>query len=271
MSVMHQDGFDIAYKSKIESDLLIINQCDKDGYEEITVNGFLWRMIYTTERGLSKSRNMALKNARGEICLLADDDEVFSGGYATAVVNAFNEVKNADVLVFNLNRTNVRKKRVYYKIKKVKKAPWYRGYNSPMIAFKLNNIYDKISFNERFGSGTEWGGGEDILFLESVRKNYMKIYEYPFVIATIDYSKGSNWFSGFNEKYFYNLGAYDYFYYGKRVFLRELRCLYDAIYRTRSDKRLSIRNKLKWIHRGMKGFKNNVTYKEFLAERDKNE
>ena len=214
---------------------------------------------------------MALKNARGEICLLADDDETFSDGYATAVVNAFNEVKNADVLVFNLNRINVEGRGAYYRIKKIKKAPWYRGYGSPMIAFKSAKICDKISFNERFGSGTEWGGGEDGLFLKSIRKNNLKIYEYPFEIATIDYGDGSNWFHGFDEKYFYNQGAYGYFYYGRRVILRELRCLYDAIYRTRSDKRLSIRNKLKWIHRGMKGFKNNVTYKEFLAERDKNE
>ena len=74
MSAMHQENFDIAYRSKVDSDLLIINQCDKDDYTEIEVNGHIWRMISTTERGLSKSRNMALKNAKGDICLLADDD-----------------------------------------------------------------------------------------------------------------------------------------------------------------------------------------------------
>lgn len=54
MSVMHQQGFDIAYKTGIKSDLLIINQCDKEEYQEIVVDGHLWRMISTTERGLSK-------------------------------------------------------------------------------------------------------------------------------------------------------------------------------------------------------------------------
>ena len=63
MSCMHQDGFDIAYRTKIDSDVLIVNQCDKDAYEEITVNGHTWRMIYTTERGLARSRNMALENS----------------------------------------------------------------------------------------------------------------------------------------------------------------------------------------------------------------
>ena len=34
MSVMHQASFDIAYKTGIRSDLLIINQCDKEDYQE---------------------------------------------------------------------------------------------------------------------------------------------------------------------------------------------------------------------------------------------
>ena len=61
MSAMHQTDFTLAYKSNVQSDLLIVNQCDKNDYSELTVGIHKWRMISTTERGLSKSRNMALK------------------------------------------------------------------------------------------------------------------------------------------------------------------------------------------------------------------
>lgn len=269
MSVMHQDSFALAYKAKINSDLLIINQCDHEGYEEIVVNGYLWRMISTTERGLSNSRNMAIKHARGEICVFADDDETFSEGYRKQVLNAYEKV-SSDVIIFNINRINTNKKRKYYKIKKIKKAAWYRSFGSPMISFRLKSVIGKsIEFNSNFGSGTEWGGGEDGLFIKSIRKNALKIYEYNFTIATIDYSNGSNWFHGFDERYFYNSGAYNYYFYGKRILLRTLRSFYDAFYRTRSDKNMNGFKKLKWMHLGKKGFKNNVTYKEFLVRRRK--
>ena len=106
MSVMHQDGFDIAYRTSIDSDLLIINQCDKDDYQEIIVNGHLWRMISTTERGLSKSRNMALKNIKGDICLLCDDDERLVNNYASKIEKAYVELPDAVAIVFNVKRIN---------------------------------------------------------------------------------------------------------------------------------------------------------------------
>lgn len=89
MSVMHQASFDIAYKTGIRSDLLIINQCDKEDYQELIIDGYLWRMISTTERGLSKSRNMALNHAKGDICLFCDDDETMSQGYVDTISKAF--------------------------------------------------------------------------------------------------------------------------------------------------------------------------------------
>ena len=106
MSVMHQDNFDIAYKTGIKSDLLIVNQCDRNDYTEINVEGYLWRMISTTERGLSKSRNMALKNARGDVCLFCDDDETMVTDYANIILNAFSKLDDATGVVFNLDRIN---------------------------------------------------------------------------------------------------------------------------------------------------------------------
>lgn len=42
-------------------DVLVVVQGDKDGYEEINQDNQTIRIIFSKERGLSKSRNLALK------------------------------------------------------------------------------------------------------------------------------------------------------------------------------------------------------------------
>lgn len=268
MSAMHQTDFSIAYASKINSDLLIVNQCDEDKYEEIAVGEYTWRMISTRERGLSKSRNMAIDNARGDICLFCDDDEELADGYADSILAAFRELPDATMIVFNVKRINYKMKKTYYTIGKIRKAPALRGYGSIQASFRLSDIQKKgLRLNENFGSGTPWGGGEDILFQDDIRKCHLKIYEYPTVIATIDYAGGSAWFDGYTEKYFYNLGAFCYHKFGWNIILRELRCLFTC-YRLRREKTLGVFKKLKWMHLGMRGFKKGVTYAEYIGDKN---
>ncbi len=263
MSAMHQSDFSLAYKSNIQSDLLIINQCDKDGYDEIEENGYLWRMISTTERGLSKSRNMAINNAKGDICLLCDDDETFFDGYKEGILSAYEEIGDADAVVFNLKRINYTMKKTYYKISSIRLAPKYRGYGSPMLSFRLNKILkNNIRMNETFGSGSQWGGGEEILFEQEIKEKGLKLYEHPFTISTIDYSSGDSWFNGYDEKYFYNLGAFIGFQFENKFILRTLRMLLSC-YRLRHEKKLSFLQKMKWMRIGMKQFKKGLPYAEY--------
>ena len=67
LSCMYQEDMGIAVRARVQSDLLIINQCNKNGIDEVTDGVHHIRMISSTERGLSKSRNMALENACGDI------------------------------------------------------------------------------------------------------------------------------------------------------------------------------------------------------------
>lgn len=269
MSVMHQQGFDIAYKTGIKSDLLIINQCDQEEYQEIVVDGHLWRMISTTERGLSKSRNMALKNTKGEICLLCDDDEKLVSDYVTKIEKAYDELSDAVAIVFNVKRINNKMRKRYYKIERIKKAPMYRGYQSGMLTFKSKYILEKnIHFNEKFGSGTPWGGGEEIIFERDIRKKCGSMYEYPAIISTIDYGFESQWMQGYNEKYFYNLGGYQQYLYKNNFLLKFLWRVYNC-YKLRKEKGLTPLQKMYWMYQGGKGIRKNVTYTEFL-DRQKN-
>jgi glycosyltransferase involved in cell wall biosynthesis len=93
ISCMHQDSFDIVERSNIHVSTLIINQCNANKYKENRAEASKHiRMISTIEKGLSKSRNMALNNATGEICLLCDDDEVFDDNLEEIILEAFKKI-----------------------------------------------------------------------------------------------------------------------------------------------------------------------------------
>lgn len=266
MSAMHQIDFSLGYKSKVDSDLLIVNQCDCEKEEEIWVNGHRWRMISTKERGLSKSRNMALRHAKGDICLLSDDDEEFSDGYAKSIIENYKKYPDASAIVFNVRRINYNMKKKYYRIQSERLAPKYRGYQSAMLTFRRDIIMDNhIYFDEKFGSGTSWGGGEEILFERDIRRNGLLLYENPFQVATLDYAGGSQWFKGYNERYFYNLGAFGYYSSGLKFTMSQLlSILYVCFYKLRKEKQLSPLKKMYWMCKGMKGIKNNTTYDELV-------
>lgn len=263
LSCMHQDDFQIAYKTKIDSDLLIINQCDKEGYQEQVVNGYLWRMISTTERGLSRSRNMAVDNARGGLCLFADNDEVFVEDYSSVIIEAFQNCQDAAMIAFNVRRINVPMKKSYYRIQKCKESS--RFFGAPMTAIRTDVIRENdIRFNIEFGSGSEWGGGEDSLFQRAIRECGLKIYEQPYEIATIDYSNESCWFHGYTEEYFYQQGAFAEYCKTPRM-KRELYAIYSSFIKLRKEKYLSPCQKIIWRHRGEEGWRKNVTYSQYVG------
>lgn len=99
ISCMYQNDFSIVKKSNIQSDAIIVNQTNIDKVEIKEYDFGIVKMISTTERGLSKSRNMALKNSTADFCVICDDDEVLTDNYVEMVEEAYNQT-NADVIVF---------------------------------------------------------------------------------------------------------------------------------------------------------------------------
>ena len=81
MSCMYQKDNALIEKSQITGDVVVINQCDQDGYVEYKTEKGVARIFSTTQRGLTKSRNMAIEKSNAEICLLCDDDEIFETEY----------------------------------------------------------------------------------------------------------------------------------------------------------------------------------------------
>lgn len=201
---MHEKDKKIITRANIKSDCVIINQCDETSREEISINinkTCLW--MNSTERGLSKSRNMAIQNSKADICLIADNDEIFDDDVEEKILRAYEELPQADVIVFDLHNKSTKLKNKIYKIKRLECL----RVCSLQISFKRKFIIDNdIQFDIKLGAGTGNGAGEENKFLLDAYDKGLKIYHCPINIATMIENE-STWFNGYDEEYFYKRGA----------------------------------------------------------------
>ena len=206
VSTMNQKNYDLLEKMNIQTDAIVVNQCDKSSIEDFKFRNNKIKWINTTDRGLSKSRNLALRYASADICLVADDDMVYRNGFETLVLNAFEINKEVSIIRFKLKGINQNYKNYPDKACKI-------GYllsmktSSVEIAFKRKNVVDNgIFFNELLGAGAEFYLGEENDFLFKCLNKKMKMLFVPEVIADL-YLGDSSWFRGHTEQYFLSKGA----------------------------------------------------------------
>lgn len=256
IATMGAKDFSLVEKMNIQSDAVIVNQCDTNGYEEFFHNGNRIIYVSTTQRGLSKSRNMALSYATGDIILIADDDIVYENGYPEQVLKAYQETPKADIIAFstistgapNLNTDEIVKGK---KILKSKPAPRNRYYGSVKISFKRDAVLKKgVFFNTYFGAGAKYNCGEDAIFLREARKKGLVVYQNIHVISKVNYTI-STWFKGYDKEFYFNKGAwiaatYPFFY----RFLK-----YYFFIRFRNKGNLSLKEKINCINKGIKDYK----------------
>lgn len=209
ISCMHQADTSIIKRSNVQSDVVVVNQCDHDSVEEfdfVNKKGKTChaKFICTTERGLSKSRNMAIRNAWGDVCQICDDDEWLADDDEEVILRAYNQNKGAGVITFALNRQDIEKS--YSIVKKSLGLKEILRTSSQQITFSRDLLCKaNIRFDQKMGSGTGNGGGEEHRFLLDCRKIGFKMLYIPDIIATINKGE-SKWFKGYTEKYFRDRG-----------------------------------------------------------------
>lgn len=206
---MNQMDYSLYDKMNLSTDAVLANQCDEYKYEAICKSGKNIKMISTSSRGVGKNRNTALIHSSAEICVFADDDMIYVDNYEEIIRNAFEEIPDADIIIFNIETigTETRSRRLNYKIKRVHMFNCL-NYGAARIAVRRNSLLKRnVWFSLLYGGGSKYSSGEDSLFLtESLRKG-MKIYTYPAKIA--DISQGtSTWFNGYTNKYFNDRGIW---------------------------------------------------------------
>ncbi|MCD8328034.1 MAG: glycosyltransferase [Ruminococcus sp.] len=253
VSCMHQSGMDIVSESNITGSAVVINQCDKSSYCEMLTKNGRARMFSTTARGLTVSRNEAIRRSNAEICLLCDDDEVFEEDYESGILKAYDKLSDADVIIFKM--TN-RKPSFKDKIQRLR-FPKTMRVSSWQISFRRESLLKSgVRFDELLGAGSGNGAEEELKFLCDCEKAGLRIYYVPFKIAFVGHS-GSTWFNGYDEKFFYNRGSTTRYILG--AFTASLYALYYVVKKREKYKgSISFACALKAI---FKGIKDNKIYK----------
>ena len=141
-------------------------------------------MINSFDVGLSKSRNLALHHAKGDICLIADDDVRFAPGFEQHIIAAYEKYPDASVICFQTETTEGKLYSNY-----AENAHRLTGRNikkilSIEVSFKPDAIRNKNStFNEWFGLGGMFEDSETFLFLRDLVKKRINAFFYPAVIV----------------------------------------------------------------------------------------
>lgn len=200
-------------KLQLESPAVIVNQCDEDKEEHVKEAGFPVDIYYRNERGVGRSRNLALSKADTDICLFGDEDIVYVKGYEALIEAEFAAHPEADGIMFQVEVTPERK--TYQNDEWGKVTLWNCGrYPAYSMAFRRERLHKTdVKFSLLFGGGAPYSNGEDSLFIRRVIQSGMKIYKSPVCIGE-EIPRPSTWFTGYHEKFFFDRGVLYYFLYG---------------------------------------------------------
>ena len=205
-----QENIELLKKMNVNSqNTLTINQITENKIEKTEELEAKNKIISRVEKGLSKSRNLAIKNSKADICILADDDITYKKGFEKIIQKEYEKQKNYDIICFYVESNNKQrkvKKMVTSKVGKIRAMKIC----SFQITFKREKIINsKIKFDENFGAGTYYDRGEETIFLWDCLKKGLKIKFVNKKIGNVDQDK-SSWFEGYNEKFLKKQGVVFY-------------------------------------------------------------
>lgn len=225
VAALEKDPRALAEQMNIDSDCLIVNQCDSEGWDEFTLNGHTVRVLSMKERGVGISRNAAIDNSTGDILLFSDQDIVYEKGYEEAILKEFEVCPEADMMVFNILVDESR--RTYFNTERKRVHLYNCGrYGAVSFAIKKDVIIKSgINYSLLFGGGAKYSAGEDSLFISDVIKGGYKVFTAPVTIGR-EAAGNSTWFKGYNEKFFFDRGVLYHFLYGKLARVLSLRFLF---------------------------------------------
>lgn len=248
-SVMQEEPNQLIRRMRLSSDAVIINQCDRVGYEEIEYQGHLARFYSFPDRGVGRSRNEAIMRAKGDICLFADADLVYEPDYAERISAEFERNPLADMILFNVTVEEAR--RTYF-ITERKRVHWYNcgRYGAVSFAVRRESLLSSgVMFSLLFGGGARYSNGEDSLFLKEFMDRGYSVYTAPVTIA-VETGGDSTWFGGYNKKFFYDRGILYRYLYGRLSGLMARRFL--LVHRGTLCAQVPPDKAFKWMKEGMK-------------------
>lgn len=203
LSAMYLKDFHYIESLNITGSCVVINQCGGCREEEILQGNRRIKYIETTQRGLSRSRNMAIRNALADICVLCDNDVEYVPGYEEMILHAYETHSDSDMIIFHVPMED-------------QPEPCYGSernlgfltslkVRSVEISFRRESVRG-ICFNEHIGSGTRFGQGEENAFIYECLRRGKKVTYIPLTIAHLR-QEPSVWKGDFDRGFFLSRGA----------------------------------------------------------------
>ena len=263
VATMQQTDFSLTEKMNLRQNAVIANQCDRWDYQEQKTEYGHIRMLSTDTKGVGVNRNLALQLAKADILLLADDDIVYYEEDLQGVIRAFQELPEADVIFFGIDMA--RNGEVFEKCRdKVKRVHIWNSlrYGACRMAVRRKAITEKrLCFSTLFGGGSIYGCGEDTAFICDCLREGLRLYAHSYVLGVCA-TDHSTWFSGFNEKYFFDRGALLACTFPKAKHLMK----WYFLWRYSKKTELPLGTMLKLMNSGIKAFPEQRGYEEALVK-----
>ena len=214
----------VAETMNLQTDTIVINQTDSNGYDEYEYKGHKICCYDFAERGVGLSRNNALMRATSDIILFSDEDIVYVDGYADAVIGAYRDHPEADMILLNVKASEGRE--TYHIDSPSRVHRWNCGrYPTYSFSCRRESIQsNNITFNLLFGGGARYQNGEDSLFIDECLRKGLKVYALPIDIGR-EVARPSTWFKGYNERFFHDRGVLYQYLYGNLAVIMALRFL----------------------------------------------
>ena len=206
--------------------LVIVNQSKTQELQSSFNNHCI---INSTEFGLSKSRNLALKKCTTAIAIIADDDVVYKINFLDKIVNAYNKYTNAGLILFQIETFSGKPYKKNYpgadlKVSKRNRPPIS---SIEMTVKKSVLLQSNIFFNEYFGLGSYFQSGEEQLLFKELLKKNISVYHIPeFIVEHDEISSATN--QG-DDRFVYAQAALKYLEYKNLSFLLVIKFIFFLV------------------------------------------
>lgn len=132
-----------------------------------------FRILKFYTKGSSTNHNHAIDAARGEILLMADDDQKYTADSLRAIISAFDSHPDCDFLTFRFTTDGPAK---YYPSESFdwRKPPKGAYVSTIEMAVRRSSLTPDTRFDENFGVNCPFACGDDQVFLHNLLKAGLK-------------------------------------------------------------------------------------------------
>ena len=180
IATMDRENLDFLYKmfpfhKLADLDIIIVNQTTKD--KTLVSDIATVTVINSLERGISNSRNLALKNATSDWCLIADDDLEYVANFEKIISEGISKYPKSGLISFEVV---TEKGELFndYPVKSMESTGVFTKMNLTSFEILLNRkeVFEKgVTFNTNFGLGSgKFYCGEEFVLVREIECNIRK-------------------------------------------------------------------------------------------------